>query len=54
MEFNKWKCKFLFLERNNPVSQDRLGADWLESSFAENYMGCSVGQNGEEKSEMCT
>lgn len=52
MKFNKWKCQVLCLERSNPVSQDRLGADWLESSFATEDAGCSIGQKEEEKSEM--
>lgn len=54
MEFNKWKCEVLCLERNNPVPQGRLGAEWLESSVAGKDMGCSVGQKGGQESEMCS
>lgn len=54
MKFDEEKYKVLCLERSNPVSQDSLGAYCLESSFAEEDAGCSVGQKEEEKSEMCT
>lgn len=35
MKVNKSKCQVLCLKRNNTKHQDRLGAKWLESSFAE-------------------
>jgi len=42
MKFNKGKWKVLCLGRNNPMDQDRLGADWLESNFAEKDLGVVV------------
>ncbi|GAB0178657.1 hypothetical protein GRJ2_000331000 [Grus japonensis] len=42
MKFNKGKCKILHLWRNNSVHQYRLGANHLESSFAEKDLGVLV------------
>lgn len=42
MQSNKEKCQVLPLGRNNIMHQYRLGADRLESSFAENNMGVLV------------
>lgn len=39
MKFNKGKYKFLFLGKNNPRHQNRLGSNQLESSFAEKALG---------------
>ncbi|KAK4810852.1 hypothetical protein QYF61_008824 [Mycteria americana] len=39
MQFNKGKCEVLHLGRNNPMHQYMMGADWLESSFAEKDRG---------------
>ncbi|KAK4830596.1 hypothetical protein QYF61_012022 [Mycteria americana] len=36
------ECKVLHLGRNNPMHQYRLGAHWLESSFAEKIQGVLV------------
>ena len=35
VKFNKRKCEVLHLRRNNTTHQYVLGADWLESSLAE-------------------
>ena len=42
MKFNKGKCKVLRLERNNPMQQYTLGANWLESCLAEKALGVMV------------
>jgi len=42
MRFNKGKYKVLHLGRNNPMHQDRLGADLLESSSVERNLGVLV------------
>ena len=39
MKFNKGKCKVLPLGRNTPRQQNMLGANPLESSFAEKLLG---------------
>lgn len=41
-EVNKRNCKVLHLGRNNPMYQYTLGANWLESSFAEKDLGLPV------------
>ena len=47
-KFKKGKCYILHLGRNNHVHQDRLGADWLGSSFAEKALAILV-----EEPAMC-
>jgi len=42
MKFNKGKCKVLHLGNNNSRHQYVLGANWLESSFAEKDLGILV------------
>ncbi|PKU46418.1 hypothetical protein llap_3267 [Limosa lapponica baueri] len=42
MKFNKGRCRGLHLGRNNPMHQYRLGADLLESSSVERYLGVLV------------
>ncbi|PKU32473.1 pol- hypothetical protein [Limosa lapponica baueri] len=42
MKFNVGKCRVLHLGRNNPMHQDKLGADLLESSSVEKDLGFLV------------
>jgi len=42
MKFNKGKCRVLHVGRNNPMHQYSLGADLLDSSSAERYLGFLV------------
>lgn len=42
MQSIKGKCQVLSLGRNNIMHQYKIGADWLESSFAEKDMGVLV------------
>jgi len=42
MRFNKGKCRFLHLGRNNPMHQYKLGADLLESSSVKRDLGALV------------
>ncbi|KAK4816821.1 hypothetical protein QYF61_023885 [Mycteria americana] len=42
MKFNKGKSQVVYLQRNNSMHQYRLGANCLESSFAENNLWVQV------------
>lgn len=42
MKFNKGKCQFLSLGRNNLRHQDSLGTNQLESILAEKDLGVQV------------
>ncbi|KAJ7428128.1 hypothetical protein BTVI_01280 [Pitangus sulphuratus] len=39
LKFSRGKCSVLHLGRNNPMHQDRVGADLLESSSVEKNLG---------------
>lgn len=38
VKFNKENCEVLYLRRNNPGHQYKLGSEQLESNFAENAL----------------
>ncbi|KAK4831128.1 hypothetical protein QYF61_015431 [Mycteria americana] len=40
MKYNRRECQVLNLGRNNPLYQHRMGANCVESCYAENDLGC--------------
>ncbi|PKU41603.1 rna-directed dna polymerase from mobile element jockey-like [Limosa lapponica baueri] len=52
MKFNQGKCRVLYLGRNNPMHQYKLGADMLESSSVEKVLGVLV-DNRMTMSQQC-
>ncbi|GAB0184903.1 hypothetical protein GRJ2_000955600 [Grus japonensis] len=42
IKFSKGKYKVLHLGKNNPMRQDRLWVDWLESNFTKKDLGFLV------------
>jgi len=42
IKFSKGKCRVLYLGKNNPMNQHRLGVDLLESSSVERDLGVLV------------